>query len=156
MEREDLQRLDGILKGFIGAADASSAFLIDPSGQLITSAGSTHGVDHASFGSLAAADFAASGQLAGLLGEQEFRSLYHQGPKNSMFMVDVGGRAILAALFDDRTTLGMVRLRTRSVVPELASVFEAMDGRAPRTGGQRLDMGWANEAADEIDRLLEG
>ncbi|HKJ92680.1 MAG TPA: roadblock/LC7 domain-containing protein, partial [Longimicrobiales bacterium] len=107
------------------------------------------------FASLAAADFAASDQLAGLLGEDEFTSLYHQGEAGSMYLADVAGSAILAAVFDHSTTLGMVRLKTRTVVPEVVELLNELVGR-PSQPGQGLDASWLSAAADEIDRLFAG
>lgn len=154
LDSEDLQRLSQLLDGLLGDASARSAFLVDRSGQLLVSTGATRGVDHASFASLAAADFAASGRLAELLGEDEFASLYHQGDVSSMVLVDVGGRAILAALFDARTTLGMVRLKTKTLIPELIRLFDTATERERSRPRLDLGSGWADEASDEIDRLF--
>lgn len=153
-DTEDLQRLNQLLQGLLVEASARSAFLVDRAGQLLTSEGATSGVDHASFASLAAADFAASDQLAELLGEDEFASLYHQGDVSSMVLVDVGGRAILAALFDSRTTLGMVRLKTKTLIPELVRLFEAAAQRERSEPRPTFGANWADEASGEIDRLF--
>lgn len=155
LDSEDLQRLTQLLDGLLGETSARSAFLVDRSGQLLAASGATGGIDHASFASLAAADFAASGRLAELLGEDEFASLYHQGDVGSMVLVDVGGRAILAALFDARTTLGMIRLKTKTVVPELIRLFDAARERERGAPRRHLGSGWAAEASDEIDRLFK-
>jgi predicted regulator of Ras-like GTPase activity (Roadblock/LC7/MglB family) len=150
---EDLAQLDAQLGAFLDATAVLGALLIDRSGRLLTAAGDLHAIDRTAFASLAAADFGASDQLAALLGEREFASLYHHGEQTSMYLADIGGSAILAALFDDRTTLGMVRLRLKTVVPELVAVL----ARIHRDGHRRapeLDAGWADEAAGEIDRLF--
>ena len=59
-----------------------------------------------------------------LKGEKEFTALYHQGAAGSMYLSDIAGAAILAAVFDKRTTLGMVRLKTRAVVPQLVELLQ--------------------------------
>jgi predicted regulator of Ras-like GTPase activity (Roadblock/LC7/MglB family) len=144
-----------VLGRFREEAGASGVFLVDRSGQLLEAAGRTDGIDGASFASLAAADFAAGGQLAELLGEEEFSALYHQGDPECMYLTDVAGGAILAALFDQATTLGLVKIQTRKVVPELASIIETATGReADRPRGSFMEAGWADEAADEIDKLF--
>lgn len=149
----DVRRLRQTLESFLDATSARCAVLLDRTGRLVTMAGEVQGFDGTAFASLAAADFAASGELAGLLGEDDFTSLYHQGVEHSMYLVDVGGWGILAALFDDDATLGMVRLKTRDVVPQFAELFS---GRSERGEGerQRLETGWADEAGDQIDRLF--
>lgn len=152
-EAQDLERLDALLGAFLDGSQARCALLLDRTGRLLTAAGDDAGFDRVSFASLAAADFGASDQLARLLGEREFRSLYHQGENGSMYLVDIAGHAILAALFDARTTLGRVRLKTKAVVPEFASLFAQIAAR-DRTVGARLEAGWLTEVEDEIDRLF--
>ena len=76
---QDLEQLDRLLLTFLDATSARCALLVDRSGQLLTFAGDGLTFDGTTFASLAAADFGASDQLAQLLGENEFKSLYHQG-----------------------------------------------------------------------------
>jgi predicted regulator of Ras-like GTPase activity (Roadblock/LC7/MglB family) len=149
------RRLDELLGGYVRQAAARCALLVDRAGQCLVVAGDAAWLDRTAFASLAAADFAASDQLAVLLGEEEFSSLYHQGETGSMVLADVSGRAILATLFDGRSTLGLVRLRLRAVLPECAELLELAMRRPPPE--QRLvDPGWLDEAEDEIDRLFAG
>ena len=152
---EDLERVNRLLQSFLTEAGARCALLLDRSGRPLTACGETEGLDETSFASLAAADFDASDQLAGLLGEPEFTSLYHQGVHGSMYLSEIAGVAILAAVFDRRTTLGMVRLKTREVVPQLVSLLAELSNR-PGHEGPGLDRDWTDEAVDEIDRLFAG
>jgi predicted regulator of Ras-like GTPase activity (Roadblock/LC7/MglB family) len=151
---DDIREIQALLHAFVREAGARCALLVDRNGRAITSAGDTAGVDETSFASLAAADFDASDQLASLLGESEFTALYHQGVSGSMYLSDVKGVAILGAVFDQRTTLGMVRLKTREVVPGLQAVLAAMESREPDQSS--LETGFGEDAAGEIDRLLTG
>ena len=153
---QDLEQLDRLLLTFLDSTSARCALLVDRSGQLLTSAGDATRFDGTTFASLAAADFAASDQLAQLLGETEFKSLYHQGESDSMYLVDIGGRAILAALFNGGTTLGLVRLTTRNLLPEIETLFQTVGGRRA-TGPEQpqyFDSGWLSEAEGEIDKLF--
>ncbi|MGH7482887.1 MAG: roadblock/LC7 domain-containing protein [Longimicrobiales bacterium] len=152
-EPPDLQRLDSLLTGFLRDTQVRYALVLDREGQVFGTAGDPGGLDVVSFASLAAADFAASGELAHLLGEDDFASLYHQSDHQGMFLVDVSGRAILAALFGQRTTLGLLRLRVRDLVPEL---MELLDAVRRRGGGESpvLESEWLSEAETQIDRLF--
>lgn len=137
---------------FLRESNARCALLVDRTGQLVTTAGDTPSFDPTAFASLTAADFSANDQLARMIGEDEFASLVHQGERESMFLADVGKRVILVVLFDQRATLGLVKLKARSVVDQLARVLDDMfnrvgSGPAPE---QRLLEG----AEDEIDRLF--
>lgn len=151
---EELQRINRLLHDFVVEAGARCALLLDRDGRPVTAFGDTAGLDETSFATLAAADFDASDQLAGLLGEDEFTALYHQGVEGSMYLSEIAGSAILAAVFDHRTTLGMVRLKTRQIVPQLIAVLTEVGDRPQ--GRPRLDDDFADDAASEIDRLFAG
>ena len=73
-----------------------------------------------------------------------------------MYLVDIDGRAILAALFNGGTTLGLVRLTTRTLLPEIERLFQTVSERgvhAPEQP-QYFDSGWLSEAEGEIDKLF--
>jgi predicted regulator of Ras-like GTPase activity (Roadblock/LC7/MglB family) len=155
LRHQDLEALESALGEFLSEAHARCAVLVDRTGRSITSVGELGALDQTAFASLAAADFAAGDQLARLLGEQEFASLYHAGQSHSMYLADVGGHAILATLFDARTTLGLVRLRCRSAIPRMNEVLAEISARPPEpVPGLGVDGGWLDAAADEIDRLF--
>jgi predicted regulator of Ras-like GTPase activity (Roadblock/LC7/MglB family) len=118
----------------------------------LAQAGERPAFDATTFATLTAADFSANDQLARLLGETDFTSLFHQGERESMLVADVARRAILVVLFDVRTTLGLVRLRLRPVVEDLARIVEAMASRDAQSGPSRPILAGADE---EIDRLFQ-
>lgn len=153
LQLEDVQRMDRLLGSFVQESGALCAVLVDRAGRLLTTAGETGTLDGVAFASLAAADFSASGELATLLGEEEFTALYHHGGERSMYLTTVGGPAILAALFDGDTTLGLIRLQVRQVASAFASIFVDLTARRPATLAG-LDANWADEAAGELDRLF--
>ncbi len=151
---EDLEGLRRLLDTFVAESGARCALLLDRAGRPLTAVGETGELDETSFASLAAADFDAGDHLASLLGEDEFRSLYHQGVDGSMYLSEIAGNALLAAVFDGRTTLGMVRLKTREVVPELEALLARVAGQ--ERPSVRLDRSFADDAVSEIDRLFTG
>lgn len=154
LSENDAQRLSILLNTFLGETHANCALLCDRSGRLLIKTGDTGAMDNITFASLVAGDFAASDQLARLLGEEEFSSLYHAGEGRSMYLADVSGYSILAAVFDGRTTLGLIRLKSRATVPRLVELFEEMAGRPGAGEGIGMDENWMSEAEDEIDRLF--
>jgi len=119
---------------------------------LVATVGEQPRFDATSFATLTAADFSANDQLARLIGETEFSSLFHQGEQESMYLVDIARRVILVVLFDNRTTLGLVRLKVKGTVEELARLFTAMFQRARDTMHQPNILAGAE---DEIDRLFQ-
>lgn len=125
----DARAVTASLQQLLRESHARCALLVDRAGQLVVTVGEAPahaGFDATAFASLTAADYAANDQLARLLGERDFATLFHQGERESMFLADVARRVILVVLFDTRTTLGLVRLKLRAAVDELTAHFEAM------------------------------
>jgi predicted regulator of Ras-like GTPase activity (Roadblock/LC7/MglB family) len=150
---EDARAIQAIMVEFLRESGARTALIVDRTGQMITTAGEPPTFDPTAFASLTAADFSANDQLAKMIGEPEFGALFHQGEKESMYLADIARRVILVVLFDNRTTLGLVKLRVKNTVGELNKVFEGMfsqDG----AGRSRVETGFLGEAEDEIDKLF--
>ncbi|HEX6070422.1 MAG TPA: roadblock/LC7 domain-containing protein [Longimicrobiaceae bacterium] len=155
LQEDDARRIRELLDTFLVESLARSAMVVDRNGQLILGVGDPPGFDSTAFASLAAADFSANDQLASMMGEQEFSSLFHQGERESMYLADVGRRVILIALFGEGATLGMIRIKARAAVRELTAVFhELFDRSSSSSGAAQLESSWLDEAETEIDRLF--
>lgn len=150
---EDARRIQSILSGFLAESNARTALIVDRTGQLVATSGEPPAFDPTAFASLTAADFSANDQLARMLGEPEFGALFHQGERESMYLADIARRVILVVLFDNRATLGLVKLRVKPAVAELTEVFTAMFGR-DGAAAPDVESGFLGEAEDEIDRLF--
>jgi predicted regulator of Ras-like GTPase activity (Roadblock/LC7/MglB family) len=150
---EDFGAITAMLRKFLFDANARCALLVDRTGQLVATVGEQPDFDPTAFATLTAADFSANDQLAKLIGENDFKSLFHQGETASMYLADIARRVILVVLFDNRTTLGLVRLRMKETVGELTVLFEQVFARA-RTGAP-AQPGILAGADDEIDKLFQ-
>jgi len=149
---EDFAAITHKLQAFLKDSNARCALLVDRSGQLVATVGEQPKFDPTTFATLTAADFSANDQLAKLIGENDFNSLFHQGEKESMYLADIARKVILVVLFDNRTTLGLVRLKMKEVVLALAKLFEAIFARSA-SGTQKP--GILAGADDEIDKLFQ-
>src|ERR1700739_603716 len=143
----DFKLIQQHLQAFLRDSNARCALLVDRTGQLVATVGEPPQFDPTAFASLTAADFSANDQLAKMIGEHEFSSLFHQGEKESMYLADIAHRVILVALFDNRTTLVMVRLKVKATVEELTRLFEAMFARG-ETAAPKLE-GFASKEAED-------
>ena len=149
---DDFGAITTSLQKFLFESNARCALLVDRSGQLVATVGEPPHFDPTAFATLTAADFSANDQLAKLIGETDFNSLFHQGEKESMYLADVARRVILVVLFDTRTTLGLVRLKMKETVGELTKLFDEVFSRG--TGGRPQPQGLLHGAEDEIDKLF--
>jgi len=156
---EDARRLTAVLQKLCEDAKSRAVFLIDKAGQLIALAGETASVDTTSLASLTAGNIAATGGLAQLLGEREFSVLFHEGEKDHLHISLVSQRGILVVLFDNRSSLGLVRLRVKRASEDIGQVFAEMATRAQREAGRgraAFQAQFAQITDEDIDNLFKG
>lgn len=134
---------------------ALSVLLIDKAGQLITSAGNVASLDIPSFATLSAADFAATSNLADLIGEHDFSTLFHQGKQKSIYVSLIADKVILAVVFTKDTTLGLVRIKVKKTAEKLEELFERIFSDLESEYSGTVDDDFIDEAETELDSLFE-
>src|SRR3989304_4108778 len=130
MYDEEFKQIDTELNRLLAQANAKVVFVVDKNGQLIAATGETENLDTTSLASLTAGNIAATGGLAKLLGEKEFSILFHEGERDNLHISIIAGRVILVVIFDERSSLGLVRLRVKKAGEELAKIFERLMQKA--------------------------
>ena len=153
---EDYWAINSVLKELLKNSNSQSILLIDKTGQMIASVGVEPDFDLMSFASLCAADFEANSQLAQLIGEKDFSTLYHQGSDESMYLARVASHIILVVLFNKRTTLGLVRLRVKKAIEGLNTVLSGLFEKLQYENEdlKEFDEEFADELNKEIDSLF--
>jgi predicted regulator of Ras-like GTPase activity (Roadblock/LC7/MglB family) len=152
MHEEDFRRILAVIQRLVRDANAKGVFVVDKNGQLIGEAGEMQAVDSTSLASLTAGCIAATGGLAKIVGEDEFPIHFHQGQRDNLHITVVGSRIILVVVFDERSSLGLVRLRVKKAGSEIARIFEDIEKKA----GQEAMGGspFAEITDDDIDNLF--
>ena len=150
----EFDQLEEALRRLRHDANAKVVFLIDKNGQQIASAGEVEKFDTTSLASLTAGNVAATDGLARLIGEREFSVLFHEGQQDHIHISIVGRRAILLVIFDDRSSLGLVRLRVKRASAEMERIFEEMakKGEAEEVSGVASPFSEITE--EDIDALF--
>ncbi len=152
MYEDEFTKINAICDRLAKDANAKIVFLVDKAGQLISASGHTQQIDTTSLASLTAGNVAAMGGLAKLIGENEFPNQFHEGAKDSLYMTIVATRIVLVVIFDNRTSLGLVRLRIKKASDELGRLMESMD----RNSNSRPEIGspFAEISDEDIDNLF--
>ena len=153
MLEEDYRRILAVIQRLVRDANAKGIFVVDKAGQLIAEAGEMRGIDSTSLASLTAGCIAATGGLAKIVGEEEFPIHFHQGQRDNLHITLVGARMILVVVFDERSSLGLVRLRVKKAGAELAKIFEEIEKKSE----QQAALGgspFAEITDDDIDNLF--
>lgn len=126
MYDEEFKQIQAVCSRLHRDSNASAVLLIDKNGQLIAEAGDVAHLDTTSLSSLTAGNVAATGGIAKLLEEKEFTGQFHEGEKTSVHLSIVAQRVILVILFDERSSLGLVRLRVKKASDELTNIFDEL------------------------------
>lgn len=155
MYEEDLQRILSVIQKLVRDANAKGIFLVDKNGQLLAEAGEMDGLDTTSLASLTAGNIAATGGLAKIIGEEEFPTHFHQGQRDNLHISLVARRYILVVIFDDRSSLGLVRLRVKKASGELGKIFEEIQKKSDKAQAAEGGSPFAEITDDDIDNLFE-
>lgn len=156
MYEEEFHKIDEELQKLYHQSNSKVVFLVDKNGQLIASAGETRDLDTTSLASLTAGNIAATGGIARLLGEKEFSILFHEGENDNIHISVIGQRIILVVIFDQRSSLGLVRLRVKKASEALGKIFDEINQKAEKEKGEgKFEESIFAEISDEdIDNLF--
>jgi len=151
MYEEEFNQIQTIVDRLVKDANAKVVFIIDKNGQLMATAGDTEHIDTTSLASLTAGNIAATGGMAKLLRESDFTTQFHEGERNNVHIQLVGNRVILVVIFDNKTSLGLVRLRVKKASEELNGIFEQL---VRKMDDPDRDSVFAEITDDDIDNLF--
>jgi predicted regulator of Ras-like GTPase activity (Roadblock/LC7/MglB family) len=107
-------------------AAAETVVLLDRTGTVLADVSIRGKRDFANVAALGAGVFVATRELASMVGEKAFTSVYHQGVQTSVFMRDVCQAFIVMVVFDKKTTVGLVKLFTDKMVDRHGALFRAI------------------------------
>jgi predicted regulator of Ras-like GTPase activity (Roadblock/LC7/MglB family) len=123
IHEQQFQKIKTVLARLCVESAARVVFLVDRDGQPIAFHGDIGDMDTTSFSSLAAGNVAATTSMAKLIGEDVFPNVVHEGEHDSIY-ISIIGRSLLVVVFNERSTLGLVKLRAKRASHEVAAVLE--------------------------------
>ena len=123
IQEQQFLRIKTVLERVRVECAARVVFLVDRDGQTIAFNGDIGDMDTTSFSSLAAGNVAATTSMAKLIGENVFPAVVHEGEHESIF-ISVIGRSLLVVVFDERSTLGLVKLRAKRASHDIAAILD--------------------------------
>jgi predicted regulator of Ras-like GTPase activity (Roadblock/LC7/MglB family) len=153
MFEEEQQQIQVTCDVLAKNSNATAVLIIDKNGQEIARSGETDQLDITSLSSLFAGNVAATGGIAKLINEKEFTGQSHEGEKTHIHIQVVAQRAILVVLFDQRSSLGLVRLRVKKASEELTRVFDNVLKKMSQGGKNTQVFGEITD--DDIDNLFK-
>jgi predicted regulator of Ras-like GTPase activity (Roadblock/LC7/MglB family) len=153
LQEQQFQRLKNVLARLCVECAARVVFLVDRDGQPIAFHGDIGDMDTTSFSSLAAGNVAATTSMAQLIGEEVFPAVVHEGERESIF-ISVIGRSLLVVVFDERSTLGLIKIRSKRASFEVATILEEVIATSAAMSASN-DSFFAEISDEDIDNLFD-
>lgn len=148
----DVEQIERLLEEFLKLSSAKSIFLVDTQGHLVTQKGVFEAIDPETLSALVAGSFAATKELARILGETEFAVMFHQGKTDHIHISLVGNRAIVAIVFNEKTTVGMVNLYSKELNSKLGKIFDVASKRVVKK--QFMEEGYKESVKDKLEDMF--
>ncbi|MEO7020247.1 MAG: roadblock/LC7 domain-containing protein [Ktedonobacteraceae bacterium] len=150
----ELTTISATLSKLMSDTSATSVMLLDKSGQVITSQGARTRQNATALGALLAGTFSSSRQVAELLGEKDFRTIFQQGVNENIFTTMVEEQWLLVIVFDKLTHIGLVKILSKKAADELGRTLERVRSDTTRQKSSVLNIQFRSSVEDTIDLLF--
>jgi predicted regulator of Ras-like GTPase activity (Roadblock/LC7/MglB family) len=152
LTKTEITQIHRALLQMLKQSEAKCAILVDADGKCLAKKGFTQNIDTDALAALIAGSFASTRAMAAIVGETDFSVLFHQGEKDHIHNILVDNDTILTVIFDDRTTIGMVRLYSKEGARALRETLDkAREKKLP--AGRQLDI--ERDVEDRLDDLFK-
>jgi len=131
LTKNEIGKIEEIISDQLLDSGAEHVFLADLSGNLIMECGSLEMEDVFSLAAVSAANFAATAEVARLIGEQDFALMYHKGGRRNVHFSRLAKDYLIITLFNDNVSLGLIRLKLGSAINEMGAIFGEPEGKSP-------------------------
>ena len=122
--------LTQVLEDLFTETEARACLLSDTGGNIIAQITDTDDEIIQTVAALAAGSFAATKQLAGILGEQSFQSMFHQGHKIAIYIQAISTEFIILAVLGPISTPGLVKLYATKASHELEPLLKEISAQS--------------------------
>ncbi len=118
--------LNSALESLISESEARGAALCDSGGNILSSsAGDERLMDNVA--ALAAGSFAATRELADIIGEPGFRSIFHRGQESGILIYALNEQHLVVVILGKNSFEGLVRLCLKKTANQLKAILEEKD-----------------------------
>lgn len=126
--KKDVQKMNRILQELLDRSESTGCVVCDHSGYVLAQQGAdAH--DPLLISALGAGVFAASRELARLLGEDKFSAVFHQGERKSIFICAVNSDVLLVVIFTNEGSVGLVKLYAGPAADALRGTLRDIEER---------------------------
>lgn len=168
LSREQYESINGILQSFYRQTKCGVVMLSDVSGLCVAMKGTKDQASMALLSSLAAGNYAATGEIARLINEESsFRGQFHEGKTQSIYLKGINEDFFITVVFGKQITFGMIRVQVEKVIEELAQILAMIAELAPAADGTSAgtvldaqvkndlqDQSFQDELSSRLDAIL--
>jgi hypothetical protein len=99
--------------------------------------------------------FAATREVANIVGEEHFSILLQQGEKRNIHISLIGERTMLVVVFEDNSRIGLVRMATRRSATEIHAILNKKPDESAVSARESLSMPAFREyAMNLVDQIF--
>jgi predicted regulator of Ras-like GTPase activity (Roadblock/LC7/MglB family) len=151
----DIDVINTALLAFVKKANAQCCLLIDREGHMVAKQGFLAKLDSSALAALVAGSFASTKEVARLLGEKEFRVLFHTGAEHSIHITLIGERTLQVAVFPSQVKPGMIQVLSKELATQMDGLLQAAVNRKPEdTKAESLGAEFTDKVKDQLDSLF--
>lgn len=125
LEVAQFDEIERMLAELRAEANARSVFVVQGNGSVIAAKGAVKDLNISALAALVAGDFAATAEIASLIGEERaFKLNYHEGTQYSVYSAQIVPGVFLLVIFSPDIKLGVVMYYTNTILEKLQALFE--------------------------------
>jgi predicted regulator of Ras-like GTPase activity (Roadblock/LC7/MglB family) len=152
LSTETFNQVNEILRELVTSTRSDFALFCDANGNPITHHGKQHVVNLSGLSALAAGNFAATSEMARVVGEKDgFKFIFQEGERRNLFLCNVGFNFLLAVIFDKSVALGLVRIFANKAVESLKQVLDKA-AKAEEKASDFIDSEFGLLLGKELDK----
>lgn len=152
LSTETFNQVNEILRELVTSTRSDFALFCDANGNPITHHGKQHVVNLSGLSALAAGNFAATSEMARVVGEKDgFKFIFQEGERRNLFLCNVGFNFLLAVIFDKAVALGLVRIFANKAVESLKQVLDKA-AKAEEKASDFIDSEFGLLLSKELDK----
>ena len=152
--RERAEAINDLLARLVKRSEAVTALLISREGVCISKAGNVETLNSTALAALVAGMFAATREVANIVGEEQFSILLQQGEKRHIHISLIEQRNMMIVVFEDYKRIGRVRHEARSIGSDLVRMLENKEKSKKEDSGDISVPDFKEYALNLIDRIF--
>lgn len=133
VSEEQVNLLTAALEALLTECEAQALFISDYGGNIITNVATDDDDSRETVAALAAGSFSATRELAGMIGENSFHSVFHKGDHSAIYIQCIAGDFIILAILGTSTSQGLAKLYIDKACRQIEPILLETSGQSLET-----------------------